>query len=253
MNSPADPAPAPSKAVVSAAIAKRAMKETLDRVKKLGTGAADLLRRLKKDHSPEAMIDTLERSLAANAARREPLAARVEELYTRIAARKRDYAAAPPARKRIIETELKSLLASYKAAERELSVLLENETLLARVRGRISEVMAYDLAGVSEEMIDDLAVDIDDRVVDAEARLDAARELDRAARRRDRESDREDLWAELDGFEEAERPSDEEDRAPVEPHGAAETHVRHEREQRPAAAEPLRRKDNSAPEPNTDT
>jgi len=202
MNEDAENAKAASRTQVSAAAAKKLMKETLDRVRKLGAGASALLGRLKKDRSPEAMMGTMDESLAANRTRREQASARVETLYGEIVAKKRAYKAAPAARRRILEAELKSKLTEYKAAERELKVLLENERVLAQVKGRLNEMIAYDMAGVTEELIDDVALDIEDRASEAEARMDASRDLERAGARRERESDREDLLATLDEFDE---------------------------------------------------
>ena len=48
---------------------KKIMTETLALVKKLGVGAVELLKKIKKDKSPQAMIKTIEESLAANHAR----------------------------------------------------------------------------------------------------------------------------------------------------------------------------------------
>ena len=196
------PATRKEKAALAAARAKRAMKATLQAVHKLGAGASALLKRLKKDRSPEAMIATLDESLAANTERREGVASRVEGVYKEIAAKKKAYASAPAARKRILEAELKARLAEYKAVERELGVLLENERVLSQVKGRLNEMIAYGMAGVTEDLIDDVAIDIEDRAADADARLDAARELERAGRRRERESDRESFLDQLAEFDE---------------------------------------------------
>ena len=170
-------------------------------VKKMGAGAADLLRRLKKDKSPQAMLDSIDASVAANAQRREGVSARLEKAHADIVAKKEAYAKAAPARRRILEAELKSLLAGYKAAERELTVLLENERVLSQVRGRMMEVLSYGMAGVTELQIDELADEIEAAAADAEGRTDAARELEKAGRRRERDSDRETFLDELEEFE----------------------------------------------------
>ena len=196
-----------SRARESAAATKKVMATTLERVKKLGTGAGELFRKLKKDKSPEAMMATLDQAVEANEQRREGVSAKLETLYEEILAKKKQYAAAPKARKRILEAELKSKLASYKASERELKILLENEQVLSQVRGRFDEMGAYDMAGVTEDLIDDVAFDIDERAGDADARMDAARALEKAGRRRERESDRESLFEELADFDEEETAS----------------------------------------------
>ncbi len=185
---------------------KQAMKEALRLVGKLGAGAVDLLGRLKKDRSPEAMLATLDERLATNTARREDVSGRVERLYREIAAKKAEFQKAPKARQRVLEAELRGMLSSYKAAERELNILLENERNLALVRGRLNEVAAYGMGGVSESIIDDVIDDIEDKVADAEAVADAARDLEKAGRRRAREDDSDALWAELGDFGEEEKP-----------------------------------------------
>jgi len=179
---------------------KKAMKEALRLAGKLGAGAADLLRRLKKDRSPQAMIETLDRDLSANTARREEVSGRVERLYREIASKKAAFREAPKARQRVLEAELRSMFSTYKAAERELNILLENERNLSLVKGRLNEVAAYGMAGVSETVIDDVIDEIEDKVADAEAVADAARDLEKAGRRKEREGESEDLWTELDDF-----------------------------------------------------
>lgn len=187
--------------------AKKAMKEAIRIAGKLGSGAADLLRRMKKDRSPEAMIRTLDENTSANTARREEVSGRVERVYHEIAAKKAEYQKAPKARQRILEAELRSLLSTYKASERELNILLENERNLSLIKGRLNEVAAYGMSGVSEILIDDVIDDIEDKAGEAEAVADAARDLEKAGRRKQREEDTEDLWAALGEFGEEERPS----------------------------------------------
>lgn len=198
------PAPAP-RAKVDPQKVKLALKTSLDLVKKLSLGAVDLVKKLKKDKSPEAMLKTIEDSLAANQQRREGLNGRIERLHGEIVEKKKAYAAASPARKRILEHELASAIAQYKAAERELTVLLENERVLAQVKGRMMEVASYGMAGVSEVQIDELIDDVEDAVASAEGRIDAARDLEKAGKRRERESDREGFLADLEQFGEEEK------------------------------------------------
>jgi len=180
--------------------ARKVMQDTLKMVAGLGGRAKTLLVSLKKDSSPEAMLATLDERLKANALRREPVAQRMEELYAKIAADKKKFAAAPPARKRIIEIELKNTLSQYKSAEKEYAVLLENEQVLSQLHGAVSEKVAYGLVGINEDTIDDMAADLEDAVDSAEARLDATRDLEKAGRRRDRHGNSDALWDELNGF-----------------------------------------------------
>lgn len=183
--------------------AKKVMAETVRLVARLGKGAAGLLARLRKEKSPESMLAALEQGMADCVARREAVAGKLEQQHALVVDKKKTYESASPVRRRILEAELKTALAAYKATERQMQVLLENERILAQVVGRIREMMAYDMAAVDEDLIDDLAVDLEDRIDAAEARVDAARDLDKAGRRRDRESDRDSLWDELAGFDEA--------------------------------------------------
>ena len=187
--------------------AKKAMKEAIRIAGKLGSGAADLLRRMKKDRSPEAMIRTLDENTSANTARREEVSGRVERVYHEIAAKKAEYQKAPKARQRILEAELRSLLSTYKASERELNILLENERNLSLIKGRLNEVAAYGMSGVSEILIDDVIDDIEAKVTEAEAVADATRDLEKAGKRKQREEDTEDLWTALGEFGEEEQPS----------------------------------------------
>ncbi|MBA4386640.1 MAG: hypothetical protein C0404_01595 [Verrucomicrobia bacterium] len=187
--------------------ARKVMNDALVLVKKLGLGALDLLKKLKKDKSPQAMMATVDTSLAANKTRRESIEDRVEKLYGEICAKKAAYQKAAPARRSILEADLKSKLAEYKAVERELKVLFENERILSQVKGRIYEMQAYDMAGVSENLIDDVAMDIESKVDEAEGRVDASRDLERAGKRRDRESDRDAFNEDLDAFGSEEKPS----------------------------------------------
>jgi hypothetical protein len=181
---------------------KAAMKDVIGRVQRMGAGAMDLLKRLRKDKSPEEMLKTLEASLDANRARREETAKRVEQLHAEIARKKAEFAKASPARKRVLEAELKSMLTDYKTTERQMTILLENERNLAQVKGRLNEVSAYGMAGVTEDAIDDLIDEVDESVSEAEARVDAARDLEKAGKRREREGDSENLWDELAAFDE---------------------------------------------------
>jgi len=180
---------------------KAAMSEALRLAGKMGAGAMELVRRLKKDRSPQAMLATLEESLGSNRGRRESVATRLEKQYAEIAEKKKIFTAAPPARKRILEAELKTLLAGYQATERELRVLLENERILAQTQGRIQEVLAYGMAGLQEAQLDELADQVDACADDAEGRVDAARDLDRAGKRRERESDQESFLDQLSAFD----------------------------------------------------
>ena len=168
----------------------------------LGKGAASLVDRIRGVKDPDAAISALDAQLAANRERREPLAARSEKLYGEIAAKKKIYLAAPPARKKILELELKSLMSEYQSLERQLAVYFENERVISTVRGRTLELTAMGLRKISEKEIDVLADKIDDAAGDAEDVTGALRDLERAGKRRDSEDP--DAFADaLAGFDES--------------------------------------------------
>ena len=168
----------------------------------LGKGAASLVDRMRGVKDPDAAISALDAQLAANRERREPLAARSEKLYGEIAAKKKVYLAAPPARKKILELELKSLISEYQSLERQLAVYFENERVISTVRGRTLELTAMGLRKISEKDIDALADKIDDAAGDAEDVTGALHDLERAGKRRDSEDP--DAFADaLAGFDES--------------------------------------------------
>ena len=168
----------------------------------LGKGAASLVDRMRGVRDPDAAISALDAQLAANRERREPLAARSEKLYGEIAAKKKVYLTAPPARKKILELELKSLISEYQSLERQLAVYFENERVISTVRGRTLELTAMGLRKISEKDIDALADKIDDAAGDAEDVTGALHDLERAGKRRDSEDP--DAFADaLAGFDES--------------------------------------------------
>jgi len=179
--------------------AKKAMKWAVDAMVKLGKGAVGLVARLKKDRSPEAMLETLDGSVEALRPRREHLAGELEALYNRIAKGKQALAKAAPARRRIIEAELKAQLAEYQALERQYTIVLENERHVNAVRNRLHEMTLYGMAAVDEELVESLTDDIEDAVADAEDRDDLVRDLEGAGKRRERDGDS--LLDQLDDFE----------------------------------------------------
>ncbi len=183
----------------SAELAKKAMTETVALAGKVGTGARWLWTKIHVDRSPEAMLASLHGSLDENAARREKVAAELEALHTRIAAKKKAYESAPPVRQRMLKTELQTLMANYKSLEREFNLLAENEQTILTVKGRFMELIAHGLRGrMDERMIDRLADSIEEKSEDAESVQDAVADLEKAGRRRERDDG--DFDAELAGF-----------------------------------------------------
>ena len=156
---------------------------------KAGRLAGDLVRRIRNEKDPEEMLRSLDASLAANKERRQPIFDRNTALAAEIGAKKKVYEAAPPARKKMLELELRNLLAEYKANERQLTAFFENENALTVVRGRLLEQIALGMQTLKEDDIDKLTDDIEDAVADAENISDAVRDLDKAGKRRERDSD----------------------------------------------------------------
>lgn len=166
-----------------------------------------LFRKVKPDRSPEGLLRTVEAALAANTTRREPLGAELEKQFHEIAAKKKLYEAAPTARKAALEGELKLLLAGYRAKENEFQRLLENEVTLTQVKGRLKELLAQKLAGVTEADLDRLTDEVTEAVAVAEGRQDAARDLEQAGRRRESASERETFAEQLQAFAESTPPT----------------------------------------------
>ncbi len=154
---------------------------------KAGKLAGDLVHRIRNVKDPEEMLKTLDASLAANKERRQPLFDRNTALAAEIAAKKKVYVAAPLARKKMLELELRNLLAEYKANERQLTALFDNEHSLTVVRGRLLEQVALGMQTLKEDDIDKLTDDIEDAVSDAESISDAVRDLDKAGKRHERD------------------------------------------------------------------
>lgn len=189
---------------------KKVLVETFSLLKRAGGGALELLRKLKKDKSPAAMLKNIEESADANRKRREEVSLRVKALHKEIVEKKKSFATASPMQKRILEKELAARIAEYEAAERELTVLLENERVLSQVKGRLMEVSSYGMAGVDEDRIEDLIDDVEEAVAAAEGRTGAARDLEKAGRRREREDDHDNLMDKLALFGDEESAGSEE-------------------------------------------
>lgn len=183
-------------------MARKAMAETVALAGRIGAGVKGLWSKIHVDRSPEAMLASLNGSLDDNRARREKVGAEMEALHNRIAAKKSGYETAPPARQRMLKTELQTLMAQYKSLEREFELNAENERNIMTVKGRFMELLAHGMRGkLDENLIDRLAGDIEDKTDEAESVADALGDLEKAGRRRDRESD--DFETELAAFGEA--------------------------------------------------
>lgn len=198
---PIPPEPAPVSVNLTVEQKRTAARAALDAIAKLGTGVAGLVKKLSGVQDPQEMIDSFSAALDANRTRREPLRERYDVLFRDIAAKKRDWQAAPPARKRILELELRTLLSEYQGIERQLTAYYENERTLVAVRTRVEEVVALEMRKVSERQIDRITDKLDDAVADAEDANDAVRDLENAGRRRNSEADSASLEDALAAFD----------------------------------------------------
>ena len=178
------------------------VKSVADFAVSLGKTAGTLVDRIRGVRDPEAAIVAFDAQLAANRERREPLSARYEKLYGEIAAKKKVWQVAPPARRKILELELKTLLSEYQGIERQLAIYFENERMLNTVRGRTLELVANGLRKLSEKDVDKLTDQIEDAAADAEDISGAMKDLENAGRRRELESDQASFEDALAGFDE---------------------------------------------------
>lgn len=167
----------------------------------LGAGAVKLIKAIGGIQDPEDAIRAFDAQLAANRSRREPLAAQHEKLFAEIAAKKKLYESAPPARRSFLEMELRTMLATYKSEERQLKIYLENELTINAVRGRTLELVAMGLRAVKEKQIDKLTDKIEDATVDADDVSGALSDLEKAGQRHAAEGAHDAFLDDLAGFE----------------------------------------------------
>lgn len=167
---------------------------------KATAGLKSLWAKIHPDRSPEAMVDSLNRSLETNRARLAALKPELEKAYAEIVSKKAAWQKAPEVRKRLLKTELETLLARYKGLEREFSVLNENTRVAEAVKGRYLEVLAYEMRGsLGEDQVDDLSGLVDEKAEEADGVRDALADLEKAGRRK--EHDAGSLEDELAGFD----------------------------------------------------
>ena len=153
----------------------------------LGKSAGALAKKLGGIKSTDEALQEIEAQIAENRARREPVAKRYDELYKLIVAQKKLYQAASPARKKILEMELKGSLAEYQSLERQMATYLNNETILVKVKGRMCELVAASLKNIREGQIDKLTDKIEEAADDKENLDGAIDDLDKAGVRREHE------------------------------------------------------------------
>ena len=167
----------------------------------IGRSAVAYFKKLCGIRDPKAALAEAEASLAAVRERREPLSARYEELYSKIAAKKKLRDGASPARRKMLDMELRTLLAEYKSIEREVSALYRKEEMVVTVRGRMNELVVQGLPMPRVEDVDRLADDISDALDTDEDLADAVGELDKIGAGRERHAPN--LDEELAEFEES--------------------------------------------------
>ena len=184
---------------------KRAVKGALRFTIALGRYLTEKLKMLWKKKTPQERIKELESPREDIRAEREGISQKLESLYAQIVHKKKEYAAAPKARRRVLKTELEGLLSEHKRLERRLGIHLENEQKISAAVDGLEDVRAYGMGkGVSEDLIDDVSDDLDEAADEAEGHQDALRGLERAGKRREREEDDESFEEELESFGEEE-------------------------------------------------
>lgn len=166
---------------------KKAMaKAALDGSVAFGKGAVAYFKKLCGIRDPEAALAETEAQLAAIRERREPLSERYEELFSKIAAKKKLRDTASPARRKMLDMELRTLLAEYRSLEREVAALYRKEEMVVTVRGRMNELVVQGLPMPSVEDVDRLADDITDAIDTDEDLADAVSDLDKIGVGRER-------------------------------------------------------------------
>lgn len=184
----------------SGELVKKAWDECSTLASRLGGGVKALWSKINPDRSPEAMLSALDANLSDNRRRLGEMKPELDSVYGEIVAKKKEYQSAAPVRQRLLKVELQTLMARYKALEREFTVLNENERSIEMVRGRFLEVLAHGMRGkLGVDMVDRLTDDIEAGTDEAEDLQDALGDLERAGRRRERGAD--DFDEELAGFD----------------------------------------------------
>lgn len=156
---------------------------------RLGQGAGQLAKKISGYKSPDEAMAEIDSQIEENRAKRAPLSKRYGELYNQIVLKKKEYQSAPPARRKILELELKSLIAEYQSLERQVAAYLNNETVLTKVKGRMCELVAVSLKSIREADIDRLTDQVDEAVETRENIDGAISDLDKAGARPERDDD----------------------------------------------------------------
>ena len=131
-----------------------ARNEELRILKKLGVGSKTFLGRLKRDHSPGEILNTIEQQKKEHAQRRIETSEELKSLYNEIVSKKRDREETCSVSRETLDVELKNLLTEYKVLERQLAVCLENERLLEQLEDLFMDCLAYDMRRIDEKQVD---------------------------------------------------------------------------------------------------
>ncbi len=178
----ADAAAAGDRPSVKKAAAMAALNGTVA----LGKSAVAYFKKLCGIRDPKAALAEAEAQLAAVRDRREPLSERYEELYFKIASKKKLRDGASAARRKMLDMELRTLLAEYRSLEREVAALYRKEEMIVTVRGRMNELVVQGLPMPRVEDVDRLADDIADAMDADEDLADAVSDLDKIGVGRER-------------------------------------------------------------------
>ena len=179
---------ADSAAVARPSAGKVVAKAALDGSVALGRSAVAYFKKLCGIRDPKAALAEAEAQLAAVRDRREPLSERYEKLYFKIASKKKLRDGASAARRKMLDMELRTLLAEYKSLEREVAALYRKEEMIVTVRGRMNELVVQGLPMPRAEDVDRLADDISDAIDVDEDLADAVSDLDKVGVGRERHS-----------------------------------------------------------------
>lgn len=194
MNEPAAKAEALPIQQAKPEILKQAASFALKALGRLGTGFVGLLKSLKtQEQDPAAMLQSFEDHLAANQTRRQEAQARYDRMETDLRAKVALHGKVAPSRRALLERELLTIKSGLDAAGRELTILLGNERSLMAIEGKVRQMLAYRMAGVTEDQLDDIAIRVDEDADEAQGIQDATRDLERVGGERQVESDRDAL------------------------------------------------------------
>ena len=163
-------------------VAKAAVKGSVE----FGKSAVAYLKKLCGIRDPKAALEEIKVQLGAVRERLNPLWKRYEALYSQISTKKKLRESAPPARRRMLDMALRSLLAEYTSIERQIGALGRKEEMLVTIHGRMEELDIQGLPMPRVEDVDRLADDIVDAIDNDEDMADAVADLNKIEPGRER-------------------------------------------------------------------